>query len=284
MARPRRNAALPIFSSNGSKTEDSSTCSDSNCNTQIFITPPGTTVNEETTAGEPASIERYKLVVVGDEECGKTALLNTLVKSADFEVDDSFTTFDECVTDIKTPKEHVEFTLYEITGMDDYRSFRLELYRGADVFLVCFDIGRPATLHNVIHKWSSEIIHEYPDVPFLLIGCKNDLRTDSSVFPASSNHDTTQEDESVSRVKAETVSRTIGAKTYVECCAKTRWNVDRVFRAAAEAILTKDEEKQELLHTKHNSVLRRFSRLTTDKNHSSLKRGSIFSFVVGSNA
>mgnify|MGYP002804331453 CR=1 FL=1 len=43
-------------------------------------------MNEETTAGEPASIERYKLVVVGDEECGKTALLNTLVKSADFEV------------------------------------------------------------------------------------------------------------------------------------------------------------------------------------------------------
>jgi hypothetical protein len=33
-----------------------------------------------------------------------------------FQVDDSFTTFDECVTDIKTPEEHVEFTLYEITG------------------------------------------------------------------------------------------------------------------------------------------------------------------------
>ena len=80
------------------------------------------------------------------------------------------------------------------------------------------------------------------------------------------------------------MSQSIGAKTYVECCAKTRWNVDRVFREAADAILTKDDEKQELLHTKHNSVLRRFSRLTTDKNHSSLKRGSIFSFVVGSNA
>jgi GTPase SAR1 family protein len=47
-----------------------------------------TTVNEETTGtkARPVSIERYKLVVVGDEECGKTALLNTLVKSADYEV------------------------------------------------------------------------------------------------------------------------------------------------------------------------------------------------------
>ena len=33
-----------------------------------------------------------------------------------FQVDDSFTIFDECVTDVKTLQEHVEFTLYEITG------------------------------------------------------------------------------------------------------------------------------------------------------------------------
>jgi hypothetical protein len=80
------------------------------------------------------------------------------------------------------------------------------------------------------------------------------------------------------------VAQSIGAKAYVECCAKTRWNIDRVFRAAADAILTKDDEKTQQLHTKHNSVLRRFSKLATERNHSSLKRGSIFSFVVGSNA
>ena len=51
-------------------------------------------MNEEITTGEPASIERYKLVVVGDEECGKTALLNTLVKSADFEVQSSVKSVD----------------------------------------------------------------------------------------------------------------------------------------------------------------------------------------------
>ncbi len=80
------------------------------------------------------------------------------------------------------------------------------------------------------------------------------------------------------------MAQSIGAKAYVECCAKTRWNIDRVFRAAADAILTKDDEKTQQLHTKHNSVLRRFSKLATERNHSSLKRGSIFSFVVGSNA
>lgn len=80
------------------------------------------------------------------------------------------------------------------------------------------------------------------------------------------------------------VAQSVGAGGYVECCAKTRWNVDRVFKAAAEAILGKDDLKEEQNYTKHSSVLRRFSKLTSnEKGHSGLKRGSIFSFVVGSN-
>ena len=53
---------------------------------QILLTPPETDEYEDITTGEPPSAERYKLVVIGDEECGKTALLNTLVKNPDFEV------------------------------------------------------------------------------------------------------------------------------------------------------------------------------------------------------
>ena len=84
--------------------------------------------------------------------------------------------------------------------------------------------------------------------------------------------------------KAVTVAQNVNAAGYVECCAKTRWNIDRVFRAAAEAILAKDDPKMQEQNAKHNSVLRRFSRFTTnEKNHSGLKRASIFSFVVASN-
>ena len=37
-------------------------------------------------AQEVVSKERYKLVVLGDEGCGKTALLNALVKTSNFEI------------------------------------------------------------------------------------------------------------------------------------------------------------------------------------------------------
>ncbi|XP_046849351.1 ras-like GTP-binding protein RHO [Xenia sp. Carnegie-2017] len=219
-------------------------------------------------AQEVVSKERYKLVVLGDEGCGKTALLNALVKTSNFEVEDShLSSFDECVQDIDTSENHIEFTLYEITGMDDYSSFRYELYEGTDVFLVCFDIGSPSSLESVITKWSNEIKQEHPHIPFLLIGCKNDLRTESAL----ENKDC---QDSVSKIKAESVSKRIRARSYVECCAKTRWNVNLVFQAAADAIF---EEDTDYFPDFNEPVFRR--RLGSDKSTSNLRR---FSIVFGS--
>lgn len=56
----------------------------------------------------------------------------------------------------------------------------------------------------------------------------------------------------------------MGAREYVECCAKTRWNVEEVFKAAAEAIVQKDEEKV----VKPQSMLRRISRFAIRRSSS----------------
>ena len=55
------------------------------------------------------------------------------------------------------------------------------------------------------------------------------------------------------------------ARDYVECCAKTRWNVKEVFKSAADAILhkdDKDEGKAPEEINKSSSVLRKFSWFT----------------------
>lgn len=50
------------------------------------------------------------------------------------------------------------------------------------------------------------------------------------------------------------------ARDYVECCAKTRWNVKEVFKSAADAILHKDDKDEGKEETnKSQSVLRKFS-------------------------
>lgn len=202
--------------------------------------------------------ERYKLCVVGDIECGKTSLLNALVKS-DFDAEESCI-FDECVADIITEESRIEVMLWEISGLEDYDSIRREMYRDSDVILICFDIGHPPSLQSVVNKWVPEVSHACPGVPYLLIGCKNDLRTDSALqFYLTVPGQEPEESDSISRVQAVSVAQSITARDYVECCAKTRWNVKEVFKSAACAILHKDDEKVPEDTNKSQSVLRRFS-------------------------
>ena len=35
-------------------------------------------------------------------------------------------------------------------GHEDYDGLRVELFQNADIYLVCFDIGNPASLENVL--------------------------------------------------------------------------------------------------------------------------------------
>lgn len=205
--------------------------------------------------------ERYKLSVVGDGECGKTSLLNALVKS-DFDAEESCI-FDECVTDITTEESRLEVMLWEISGLEDYESIRREMYRDSDVILICFDIGHPPSLQSVVNKWVPEVSNACPGVPYLLIGCKNDLRTDSALqFYLTVPGQEPEESDSISRIQAVSVAQSVGARGYVECCAKTRWNVKEVFKSAADAILHKDDKedgKSPEETNKSQSVLRRFS-------------------------
>ena len=54
------------------------------------------------------------------------------------------------------------------------------MYENTDAFLICFDITNRESFGNAAGKWTNEI-RKYNNernmnVPFLLIGCKSDLR------------------------------------------------------------------------------------------------------------
>lgn len=215
-------------------------------------------LNEKGSLEYSRQTERYKLCVVGDSECGKTSLLNALVRS-DFEAEESCI-FGECVTDITTEESRIEVMLWEISGLENFDSIRREMYRDSDVILICFDIGHPPSLKSVVDKWVPEISNACPGVPYLLIGCKNDLRSDAALqLYLTVPGQEPEESDSISRLQAISMAQSIAARDYVECCAKTRWNVKEVFKSAAVAILHKDDEKAPEDTNKSQSVLRRFS-------------------------
>lgn len=69
---------------------------------------------------------------------------------------------------------NVSLRLWDTFG--DHDKDRRFAYGRSDVVLLCFSIASPVSLRNCRVMWYPEIRKFCPDVPVILVGCKNDLR------------------------------------------------------------------------------------------------------------
>lgn len=69
---------------------------------------------------------------------------------------------------------NVSLRLWDTFG--DHDKDRRFAYGRSDVVLLCFSIASPVSLRNCRAMWYPEIRKFCPDVPVILVGCKNDLR------------------------------------------------------------------------------------------------------------
>lgn len=118
-------------------------------------------------------------------------------------------------------------------GQEDYDRLRPLSYPDTDVILMCFSVDNRDSLENIQSKWIPEVEHFCPNVPYLLIATKKDLRTDPAFV-------------SVGTIKQEAgkgMADSVGAYTYLECSAKTREGVREVFTTATRAALQKKKKK-----------------------------------------
>ena len=119
--------------------------------------------------------------------------------------------------------------------MDLFLYCRPLSYPDTDVILICFSIANRDSLQNVVDKWLPEVRHFCPKVPVILVGTKSDLRNDPEIRQELSKTKT----EPVSSIEGASVAKTIKAADYVECSAKTRDGVQKLFETAAVAALQK---------------------------------------------
>ncbi|XP_040004485.1 rho-related GTP-binding protein RhoE-like [Xiphias gladius] len=118
-----------------------------------------------------------KIVIVGDSQCGKSALLNVFAKDC-FPECYVPTVFENYTASFDLDMQRVELRLWDTSGSPYYDNLRPLSYPDTDAVLICFDISRPETLDSVLKKWSGEIEKFCPNTKMLLVGCKSDLRTD----------------------------------------------------------------------------------------------------------
>ncbi|CAJ0828428.1 4639_t:CDS:2 [Entrophospora sp. SA101] len=162
-------------------------------------------------------MQTIKCVIVGDGAVGKTCMLVSYTTNA-------------------FPGEYIPtvMALWDTAGQEDYDRLRPLSYPQTDVFLICFSLVSPSSLDNVKNKWVPEIIHHSPNVPFLLVGTKFDLRDDKATILKLRQKNQAP----ISFAEGLQMAKDIGAAKYVECSALTQMGLKSVFDEAIRAVLT----------------------------------------------
>ncbi|XP_051550618.1 rho-related GTP-binding protein RhoE-like [Myxocyprinus asiaticus] len=179
---------------------------------------------------DPSQSVKCKIVVVGDSQCGKTALLHVFAKDC-FPENYVPTVFENYTASFEIDKQKIELSLWDTSGSPYYDNVRPLSYPDSDAVIICFDISRPETLDSVLKKWKGEIQEFCPNTKMLLVGCKSDLRTDLTTLVELSNHRQTP----VSYDQGSAMAKQISAP-YIECSAVQSENSVRdIFHVATLA-------------------------------------------------
>ncbi|EAW09262.1 Rho family GTPase RHO3 [Aspergillus clavatus NRRL 1] len=157
-----------------------------------------------------------KMVLLGDGACGKTSALNV------------FTRGEPTVFDIFVDNVHMELSLWDTAGQEEFDRLRALSYEDTHVIMLCFSVDSPDSFENVASKWIDEIRDNCPGVKLVLTALKCDLRKDDEL---NDNPTAITFEQGLAKAKE------IGAVKYLECSAVQNRGIRETFYEAAKVAL-----------------------------------------------
>ncbi|KAM0188074.1 hypothetical protein ACHAPA_011275 [Fusarium lateritium] len=151
--------------------------------------------------------EVIKILLVGDEKCGKTTFLSRLSAGEGVNPIPMLRDIDQpYIFGIKTGNNRFQFEFYDTSCPDNWRTL------DPDAVVICFDINQRLSLINMQRYWIDEVKKSFRRIdalPLIILGLKRDLRSEDDpngiIYPQ----------------EAYQFAQTLRADRYVECSAVT---------------------------------------------------------------
>ncbi|KAI2611107.1 P-loop containing nucleoside triphosphate hydrolase protein [Hypoxylon fragiforme] len=152
-----------------------------------------------------------KVLLIGDEEVGKTTFLSRISRgSNNLEGHGSITLLRDIdqpfVFEIRNRRRGYRIEFYDTSSPEDWRLLE------PDLILICYDISQRSSLVNMQRLWIKQVHATFQAsdrIPLIVVGLKRDLRSESDpngiIYPQ----------------EAYNVSQEMRVDKYVECSAVT---------------------------------------------------------------
>ncbi|KAL6723541.1 hypothetical protein Aduo_018533 [Ancylostoma duodenale] len=165
----------------------------------------------------------FKIVVVGDHNCGKSCILLRFAENT-FRVDHVSTIgVDFKLKTIKLGRDKVRLELWDTAGMERYRTIYNSYYHSAHGVMCVYDMTNEKSFNSLENYWLKEIRQHAPvNSVLMLVGNKADLGSERKVGFS----------------RAEKLATRLGVSLY-EVSAKTGINCDDAFHTLAAAMREK---------------------------------------------
>ncbi|OBT50959.1 rho family, other [Pseudogymnoascus sp. 24MN13] len=117
-----------------------------------------------------------KLVLLGDGASGKTSLLNVFTRGY-FPTVYEPTVFENYVHDIFVDNVHIELSLWDTAGQEEFDRLRSLSYDDTHAIMLCFSVESKDSLENIESKWVGRDRRDPARcVKLVLVALKCDLR------------------------------------------------------------------------------------------------------------
>lgn len=173
--------------------------------------------------GGESVVYKYKVVLLGDEGCGKTSIITRLMKDEYTKEHNATVGVDFISKTMVVDERFVRLHLWDTAGKERFRSSIPTYVKDAQMIVIVYDVSDRKTWDN-ISNWLELIKsvrkNDFDDVVVCLVGNKCDARSHQTQVSSLEGHERATENDWI----------------FIECSAKADYNIRRLFQKLADKL------------------------------------------------